>query len=227
MTLKKLFLQVLLVALAFPLFAQETLTATTNADTVKTVAPLATDWVSHVDSTLSAPTVDPATWRQQVKTQIDELLEDDRFQTTQVAVMVWDLTDDVAVYSHNGRQRMRPASTMKVVTAIAALDRLGTDYQFATRLYHTGDKADSCRTLHGNLYVVGGMDPKLEREDLKAFADSLKALQIDTIDGNLYADLSFKDKKRLGAGWCWVYVDDIPRMYPLTYNGKATVLSLF
>ena len=227
MTLKKLFLQVLLVALAFPLFAQETLTATTNADTVKTVAPLATDSLLHVDSTLSAPTVDPATWRQQVKTQIDELLEDDLFQTTQVAVMVWDLTDDVAVYSHNGRQRMRPASTMKVVTAIAALDRLGTDYQFATRLYHTGDKADSCRTLHGNLYVVGGMDPKLEREDLKAFADSLKALQIDTIDGNLYADLSFKDKKRLGAGWCWDDEDDNPRLSPLTYNGKETVLSLF
>ena len=88
MTLKKLFLQVLLVALAFPLFAQETLTATTNAATVKTVAPLATDSLLHVDSTLSAPTADPATWRQQANTQLDELLEDNQYQTTRVAVMV-------------------------------------------------------------------------------------------------------------------------------------------
>ena len=52
--------------------------------------------------------------------------------------MVWDLTDDVPVYQFRERLHMRPASTMKCVTAIATLDKLGADYDFKTNLYYTG-----------------------------------------------------------------------------------------
>ena len=51
---------------------------------------------------------------------IDRLLEADMFQTSQVGLMVYDLTADSVIYRHNERQMMRPASTMKLLTAIAA-----------------------------------------------------------------------------------------------------------
>ncbi len=52
--------------------------------------------------------------------------------------MVWDLEADSCIYKHNERQLMRPASTMKLLTAITALDKLGGSYQFKTQLKYTG-----------------------------------------------------------------------------------------
>ena len=59
--------------------------------------------------------------------------------------MVWDLTDDVPVYQFRERLHLRPASTMKCVTSIATLDKLGADYDFKTRLYYTGEIDDSTK----------------------------------------------------------------------------------
>ena len=70
--------------------------------------------------------------------KLDSLLDDPLFETTQVAVMVYDLTTDTPLYTHNHRQLMRPASCMKLVTAITALDQLGSNYEYKTRICYTG-----------------------------------------------------------------------------------------
>ena len=74
-------------------------------------------------------------WPQNAQARIDKLLTHDMFETSQLGLMVYDLTADSVIYAHNERQLMRPASTMKVVTAITALDKLGGSYQFKTALY--------------------------------------------------------------------------------------------
>ena len=76
-------------------------------------------------------------WPQSAVHGIDRLLEADMFQTSQVGLMVYDLTADSVIYRHNERQMMRPASTMKLLTAIAAIDRLGGSYQTKTELTST------------------------------------------------------------------------------------------
>ena len=81
---------------------------------------------------------DTLPWPRNVQTAIDALLRDDMFQTSQVGLMVYDLDADSAIYRHNERQLLRPASTLKVITAITALDRLGGSYQFKTELCYTG-----------------------------------------------------------------------------------------
>ncbi|CDD00323.1 d-alanyl-D-alanine carboxypeptidase/D-alanyl-D-alanine-endopeptidase [Prevotella sp. CAG:474] len=54
-------------------------------------------------------------WPQSAVHGIDRLLEADMFQTSQVGLMVYDLTADSVIYRHNERQMMRPASTMKLL----------------------------------------------------------------------------------------------------------------
>ena len=93
------------------------------------------------------------------------------FETSQVGVMVYDLTADSVYYQHNARQMMRPASTMKLVTAITALDRLGGGYDFRTRLYHTGVIVNG--RLNGDLYCVGGFDPMVTKDDVQAMVRQL------------------------------------------------------
>lgn len=96
---------------------------------------------------------------------------------------------------------MRPASTMKLLTAITALDKLGGSYQFKTQLKYTGKIENG--VLTGDVYCIGGMDPRFNSDDLAAFANSLKEMGVDTIRGNVYADRSMKDADlwaRDGAG---------------------------
>jgi D-alanyl-D-alanine carboxypeptidase/D-alanyl-D-alanine-endopeptidase (penicillin-binding protein 4) len=105
---------------------------------------------------------------------------------------------------------------MKLLTAIAAIDRLGGSYQYRTTLYYTGRVVD--RTLNGDLIVVGGMDPRFNTDDLTAFTESVLALGGDTVRGRIVADRSFKEPELLGEGWCWD--DDNPVLTPLLLNRK-------
>ena len=148
--------------------------------------------------------------------RLDSLLQHPMFQTSQVGLMVYDLTADSVRYEYNSRQTMRPASTMKVVTAITALDHLGGDYQLRTRLYYTGMLEDG--TLHGDIYCVGGFDPMVEPLDIRAFAQSIRDLGVNTFDGNIYADRSMKDGLEYGEGWCWD--DKNPQLMALSVGRK-------
>lgn len=166
---------------------------------------------------------DTLPWPQNIQAKIDQLLTHDMFQTSQLGFMIWDLDADSALYRFNERQLMRPASTMKAITAITALDRLGGSYQFKTELCYTG-QVDSC-VLQGDVYCVGGFDPRFNTDDMRAFVEGLHKMGIDTIRGNLYADKSMKDADLLGEGWCWD--DDNPVLSPLLISRKDQFMDRF
>ena len=181
---------------------------------------LAIDSLALIGDTLANDTLP---WPESLRARLDTvIMKSQTLKTSQYAVMVYDLTADSLLYAVNEKQTLRPASTMKLLTAITALDKLGGSYQFKTYLKHTGTVVDSTRTLNGNVYVVGGMDPRFNRDDLIAFVESLKKLGVDTIAGNLCADRSFKDKDLLGEGWCWD--DDNPVLSPLVYSRKDQMM---
>lgn len=166
---------------------------------------------------------DTLPWPESLRVHLDSLIKtSETLKTSQFGLMIYDLTSDSLLYAVNEKQTLRPASTMKLLTAITALDKLGGSYQFKTYLKTTGEITDSTHTLNGNVYVVGGMDPRFNRDDLIAFAESLKKLGVDTIAGNLCADRSFKDKDLLGEGWCWD--DDNPVLSPLVYSRKDQLM---
>ena len=162
-------------------------------------------------------------WPQSVQLQLDRLVESDMFKMSQLGLMVYDLTADSAIYCYNERQMMRPASTMKVITAITALDRLGGSYQFKTDLCYTGKVENG--TLTGDVYCVGHMDPRFNSDDMNAFVESLQKMGVDTIRGRLYADKSFKEATLLGEGWCWD--DDNPELSALPYGRKDKFMERF
>lgn len=155
-------------------------------------------------------------WPENVRTRIDGLLDNDMFKTSMVGMLVYDLTADSVIYSYNEKQLMRPASTLKMIVAVAALDRLGYSYKYKTRMAFKGE-VDG-RVFNGDIWFKGGFDPVLGSSDLNTFVDSISRLGVDTIRGNLYADLSMKDGDRLGEGWCWD--DDNPVLSPLLVSGK-------
>ncbi len=148
--------------------------------------------------------------------RLDALVDDTLMETTQLGLMVWDLTTDSLLYTRNARHLMRTASTMKLLTAITALDHLGTSYKYTTSLYYKGTIERG--TLTGDLICVGGMDPMFGREDMQAFAQALKSKGVSTIRGRIITDVTMKDGEKWGEGWCWD--DDNPTLSPLLYDGK-------
>lgn len=151
---------------------------------------------------------------------IDSLLTDSIWQTAEVGIYIYDITADSALYSFNAHQRMRPASTEKVVTAVAALDNLGPDYVFATRFATTGTVTEG--VLQGDLWLKGGMDPLLSSSHLQSLCATLHSQGIDSIAGHLCFDVSMKDTLQYGWGWCWD--DDNHVLTPLLLNRKPLML---
>lgn len=162
-------------------------------------------------------------WPGNVAGRIDRLLGNELFNRSQVGLMVYDLTADSAIYCHNERQLLRPASTMKVVTAIAAIDRLGGSFQFKTTLSYTGAIEDG--VLNGDVYLVGGFDPRFNSDDMGSFVDGIRRMGIDTIRGRIVADKSMKDADMLGEGWCWD--DDNPVLSPLLISRRDVFVKRF
>lgn len=72
-----------------------------------------------------------------------------------VVVQVARLTDGSVVFRH-GSGLVVPASTLKVLTAVAALDVLGPDHRFGTSVVATARR--------GRVVLVGGGDPLLARQ---------------------------------------------------------------
>lgn len=162
-------------------------------------------------------------WRMSLCKGLDTLLTDELLTTSQLGLCVFDLTADEPLYAFQARQRMRPASTEKIVTAVTALSELGSGCRFTTSLRNTG-KVEG-RVLWGDLYVVGGFDPWFGEEDMEYLCRAVKTLGIDSVAGGLYADVSMKDTLQWGWGWCWD--DDMPLLTPLLYNKENRFMDAF
>jgi D-alanyl-D-alanine carboxypeptidase/D-alanyl-D-alanine-endopeptidase (penicillin-binding protein 4) len=162
-------------------------------------------------------------WPQGIQQKLAKLVKSDMFKTSQLGMMVYDLDADSTIFAFNDKQLMRPASTMKLITAITAIDKLGGDYQFKTELCYTG-KIEN-HTLKGDVYCVGGFDPRFNSDDLNAFVEAIRKMGVDTIVGTLYGDKSMKDNKPFGEGWCWD--DDNNVLSPLIISRKDIFMGRF
>lgn len=99
----------------------------------------------------------------------------------EVACAVADTATGARLEAVRGDSAMPPASVAKALTALYALEMLGPEYRFATRLMTTGALGDGI--LGGDLILVGGGDPGLDTDDLAALAGQLKAAGIREIRG--------------------------------------------
>lgn len=139
---------------------------------------------------------------------LEKLLDDEILSCSDASVMVYDLDNDSLLFSHREHKLTRPASVLKIITSVAAVERLGADYELKTYLLHKGN----------NLYIKGCADPLFSYEDLREMLQDVpKGSVVDT----LFADCSFMDSIYWGPGWSW---DDTPwdfqpYMSPLMLNG--------
>lgn len=124
------------------------------------------------------------------------------------AIHVVSLDRGDTLFSREADRLYTPASNLKLFTAASALLALGPDHRFVTPLLATGPVDGD--TLRGDLVLGGAGDPDLVTEDLAALADTLAALGVRAVEGDVRADASRFDDVEWGPGWMW---DDGPYWY--------------
>lgn len=95
---------------------------------------------------------------------------------------VADVKTGLRLEAVGGDRAQPPASVTKTLTALYALDALGPDHRFRTRVLAAGPVSDGI--LRGDLILSGGGDPTLDTDGLAALAAKLKAAGIREVRGS-------------------------------------------
>ena len=100
-----------------------------------------------------------------LRAELNELLEP-LARSTDVSVHVRELASDDVLFDYRGDEPLNPASNHKLLTTSAALDLLGSEFRFETRVLGHDDA----------LYLIGEGDPSLDQLALRELAGELAAL---------------------------------------------------
>lgn len=152
---------------------------------------------------------------------LDSIFDDTTFASAFWGVEVRSLDSGATLYRRNAERLFIPASNMKIVTGAAALEALGPDYRYRTRVEAQGTVAGG--ELRGDLVVRGSGDPTIAahftgdpRAVFRAWADSLRARGITRITGSIVGNDDVFDDVPLGRGWAW---DDLDADYSAEVGG--------
>ncbi|WOZ77977.1 serine-type D-Ala-D-Ala carboxypeptidase [Kosakonia sacchari] len=118
-----------------------------------------------------------------------------------LALMVQKVGAQAPEIDYHGKQMALPASTQKVITALAALLQLGPDFRFTTTLESKGSVENG--TLKGDLIARFGGDPTLKRQDIRNMVAALKKSGVQKIEGNVLVDTSIFASHDKAPGWPW------------------------
>ncbi|HYL86424.1 MAG TPA: D-alanyl-D-alanine carboxypeptidase/D-alanyl-D-alanine-endopeptidase [Candidatus Angelobacter sp.] len=158
--------------------------------------------------------------------RIQKVITRPEFAHANFGIEFYSLDTGKVLYSLNADKLFVPASTTKTLTEGTVLAKLGADYRFHTRVYHTGT-IEKHGTLKGDLILVASGDPNLSNriqtdgtlafvdEDhsyngpalpgdplavIKQLAKDVAAKGIRKIDGRVLIDASlFPDGPREGG----------------------------
>ena len=120
---------------------------------------------------------------------------------TNLALVAQKVGSNTPLIDYNAQQMALPASTQKVVTALAALLQLGPDYRFVTN-FETNGKLNN-NTLSGDLVIRFSGDPTLTRQQIRNMVNALKQVGIHKVDGDLIVDISAFASHDKAPGWVW------------------------
>ncbi|MFR0093706.1 D-alanyl-D-alanine carboxypeptidase/D-alanyl-D-alanine-endopeptidase, partial [Klebsiella pneumoniae] len=118
-----------------------------------------------------------------------------------LALMVQKVGAQAPEIDYHSQQMALPASTQKVITALAALLQLGPDFRFTTTLETRGNVEGG--ELKGDLIARFGGDPTFKRQDVRNMVAVLKKSGVTKIDGNVLIDTSIFASHDKAPGWPW------------------------
>lgn len=148
---------------------------------------------------------------QSIKSLVHKYQKRDILKNASWSVYAQYVDEKEPIIDQNGSRALVPASGLKLFTTAAALDILGSDFQFKTYLYYKGVIKDG--VLNGDVFIVGGGDPTLGSERVEGsmpLADVMQAWRlalvkkgIKAINGSVQAVTDLYDEQAVPGYWFW------------------------
>ena len=115
-----------------------------------------------------------------------------------LGVIVLRAADGRTVLAHRADEAMQPASTLKTLTSIVALERLGPTYRGKVELRSAGGV--NAGTLKGDVVLRGLGSPDFDWRALQTLLQTLRFSGVHTIVGDLILDRSYFQPSRPDMG---------------------------
>ena len=131
--------------------------------------------------------------------KVKKILDNSCLKKNNFGIKVYSLDRGESIFELRAEKLFVPASNLKILTTAVALQTLGPNYRFPTRLFTDGTLKDE--VLNGNLYIKGYGDPKFVTEQMWLLVNELKNLPMRRITGNIIGDDSFFDDKKRVKTW--------------------------
>ena len=130
---------------------------------------------------------------------IDSLLSHANLESTKIGVQVAELPGGQLVYRRNSQLSFIPASNMKLLVMAAALEMLGENYSFQTKIALNGE----------DLVIIGSGDPtigsiRVSKDPMfhfRQWVNQLKKRGIRVLRGNLVLDATKFDSQFVHPNW--------------------------
>lgn len=133
--------------------------------------------------------------------KINVTIDASEFSNARWGVIVISMKDGRVLAAREAQKLFSPASTLKLVTTAAALDKLGADFRWKTSVYSRLQISDG--KLAGDLVLYGRGAPDLSSEKLAELADMLQKNGLRRVEGDIVGDSSYFRGDGLGDGWLW------------------------
>ncbi len=151
------------------------------------------------DAAHATPSLPSAAGDSALTAKVTRVLKDSRVTKATVGAVIADTASGTELFRTSATTALKPASNMKLLTAAAALDLLGPNKRFSTRVFAPA-RPDAAGTL-SRLYLRGNGDPTLRESDLRSLAQQVKASGVRRVTGPVVGDGGFFDDDKYNDHW--------------------------
>lgn len=123
--------------------------------------------------------------------RVQRIIDGHNLPDSSFSFFVQEIGEEQPLFTFNADKPMNPASAIKTVTTLAALESLGPAFTWQTELFALGPIENG--VLRGDLLMKGGGDPFLVEDQLRGMLKSLQRAGVQHITGNLILDGSYFD----------------------------------
>lgn len=165
-----------------------------------------------------------------IKEEVNSWLNNPLFEHASIGVYMMNPETGKVLAETKPQLSLVPASTLKLLTTSTALEMLGSDFHFETKLAYNGQIRND--TLIGNLVIIGGGDPALGskyfKEHYQGFLDGwvqkTKDLHIKYITGDIMTDATIFEEQMIPDTWIW---EDLGNYYGAGACGLSVYDNLY
>jgi D-alanyl-D-alanine carboxypeptidase/D-alanyl-D-alanine-endopeptidase (penicillin-binding protein 4) len=159
-----------------------------------------------------------------LREELNRALGDSATNNALMGVQIVSLKTKEVLYARNEHKSLVPASSLKLVSTAAALEYLGPEFTYTTKIFLDGIVKSNGEYV-GNVIIRGSGDPSMSTyfmaDPMAVFAlwaRAFDSLGIKSVLGNVIGDNTYFDDAPLGVGWSW---DDMP----FAFSAQISALS--